>query len=110
MDRSSLTGMRDAGKSRVIPDAISFIGGRSSIRAEWPSAFASHYESKCNRSFETAERISVRLAVLQARGHREQVDKMVLGMTLLLQALASLAVNKGMGADRIPTEALKSLD
>ena len=56
--------------------------------------------------------MQTRCAVLQARGVRERVhgDRLTLGMTCLLQALAAMAINKGAGKDMVPAEALKELD
>ena len=108
LDRQALSSRRDAGKSRRVPDSISFRGEPCMLRAQWPSEFARKYEMKCNRSQESPDTIRVRLLVLVAQGLREQ--DLVIGMTTLLQALAAMACNKGVARDGVPADALKCLD
>lgn len=108
LDRLALTGKRDAGKSRRIPDSINFSSGPKAMRAEWPNAFARKYEFKCNRSGESQEVLFRKYQLLMKESL--QGNRLELGMTLMLQALAGMACNKCVGKDGIPVEALKALD
>ena len=112
LDRLVLNGRRDAGKSRSVPDVLNFVDGPHYVRAEWPVAMARRYETKCNRSHESAAQMQERCVWWKSRGlhERGRGQWLQLGMTILLHALASMLKNKSVGKDGIPTEALKSLD
>eukprot|EP00973_Karenia_brevis_P093870 12419548-Karenia_brevis.AAC.1 len=102
LDRRALTALRDAGKSRAIPAQLEVGSETEQVRAEWQAAMANYYKEKCNGNVTDREHAD-RLAVLLFRGRQEMIQnwlqRLVIGMTVLLQSLASLAKGRGVAPD-----------